>query len=78
MGTAKCGFVPATRKEGVPGKFRWMQCVCGVRGSVCGVGDHLYRLEIKQTNLPMSRLVCPGGGFQGSTDSEELANRVTG
>lgn len=32
-------------------------CVC-----VCGAGYHLYRLEIKQTNLSVSSLVYFGDG----------------
>lgn len=45
--------LPFKRKECVGQVQVDAVCVC-VHVSVCGAGYHLYRLEIKQTNLSMS------------------------
>ena len=45
--------LPFKRKEGVGQVQVDAVCVC-VHVSVCDAGYHLYRLEIKQTNLLMS------------------------
>ena len=54
--------LPFKRKEGVGQVQVDAVCVC-VHVSVCDAGYHLYRLEIKQTNLLMSWLVYSGDGF---------------